>query len=324
MLKWLSRVVLGLLGAAAIVLVSSYIYFFVVLPDDLPVPELRIEKTPERVARGTYLATAVFGCAYCHSDRDWSLFGAPPKPGSIGQGGEVFGPEQGLSGMIVSPNITPYALGDWSDGEIYRAIVSGLHKDGYAFFPIMPFDVYLHLETEDVYSLIAWVRSLKPIVNDTPPRDPSLLMQFIGNIRAVPASPWKIDKSDPVKRGEYLAVIAGCRFCHTPANERQQALPGMRLAGGLGMPANGVKVYSANITPDKETGIGNWSERDFINRFKNFAGTRVAADAVGFQTQHAWTEYAQMSESDLADIYAYLMAQKPVRNSVDPLHGIQP
>ena len=324
MLKWLIRVVLGLLGAAAIAVVSSYVYFFVVLPRDLPPPDLDIELTPARVERGTYLATAVFGCAYCHSDRDWSLFGAPPKPGTIGQGGEVFDQSVGLSGMIVSPNITPYALADWTDGEIYRAIISGLHKEGYAFFPIMPFDVYLHLDPEDAYSLVAWVRSLEPIEHDTPPRDPSMFMQFIGNVRAIPADPWEIDRDDPVQRGEYLAVIAGCRFCHTPADARQQPLPGMRLAGGLGMQTNDRKTYSANITPDRETGIGTWTERDFINRFRNMRGAEVAVETMGWQTQHAWTEYSQMTESDLADIYAYLMAQPAVRNNVDTLHGMRP
>ena len=51
-----------------------------------------------------------------------------------------------MSGVLISPNITPAGIGDWSDGEVYRAIVNGLHKDGYSLFPIMPFDVYLHLE----------------------------------------------------------------------------------------------------------------------------------------------------------------------------------
>ena len=80
--------------------------------------------------------------------------------------------------------------------------------------------------------------------------------------------------TDPVQRGERMAVIAGCRFCHTPANERAQPLPGMRNAGGLGMPANGATIYSANITPDPDTGIGTWSEQDFIARFKAFEGAR--------------------------------------------------
>ena len=323
MLTWLRRIVLAVLGLSLVLVGGGYLYLFVILPRDLPVPDLAIELTPERVERGTYLATAVYGCAYCHSERDWTLYGGPPKPGTIGKGGERFDQSLGLSGMIVSPNITPYALGDWSDGEVYRAIVSGLHKDGYAFFPIMPFDVYLYLPEEDLYALVAWVRSLEPIAHDTPPRDPSLMMQFVGNIRALPADPWVIDDSDPVQRGERMAVIAGCRFCHTPADERAQALPGMTLAGGLGMVANGVTVYSANITPDIETGIGRWSEADFIRRFKSFEGLRISAETVGFQTQHAWTEYAQMTESDLADIYAYLMAQPAVSNRVDPLQGMQ-
>jgi len=324
MLKLLLQVILGLLGAAVIVTASSYIYFFLVLPRDLPAPELNVERTPERLARGEYLANAVLGCVYCHSDRDWTLFGAPPKPGTIGVGGQIFDQSLGLPGMVVAPNITPYHLRDWSDGELYRAIVNGLHKEGYAFFPIMPFDVYLHLETEDVYSIITYLRSLDSIANETPQRKPGSFMQLIGNIRALPADPWITDKSNPVARGKYLAVIAGCEFCHTPTDNHAQAIPGMRLAGGLGMPTAGVTVYSANITPDKLTGIGTWTRQGFIRRFKGFAGMRVAADSIGFNTQHAWTEYARMSPDDLGDIYSYLMAQPAVHNKIDPLEGSQP
>jgi len=320
MLKWLVRLIAVLAGVAVIGIGITWAYFFVVLPRDLPVPDIEIERTPERIARGEYLANAVFGCVYCHSERDWSLLGAPPKPGRIGAGGELFDESVGLSGMIVAPNITPYHLGDWSDGEIYRAIVNGLHKEGYAFFPIMPFDVYLHLNDEDIYSIIAYVRTLAPIEQDHPPRRPSMLMQLIANIRALPADPWDVDQNDPVSRGEYLARIAGCRFCHTPADERAQPLPGMWFAGGLSMPGpSGETAPSANITPDKETGIGNWTTERFIQRFKMYAGARIPVSEAGYQTQHAWTEYGQMTPADLADIYAYLMSQEPVRNDVDDL-----
>jgi mono/diheme cytochrome c family protein len=315
--------VIGFVVLAVLGIAGAYTWYFLVLPRDLPVPDIEIERTPERIAHGAYLANAVYGCIYCHSERDWELFGAPPKAGLIGVGGELFDQSVGLSGMIVSPNITPYALGDWSDGEIYRAIVNGLHKDGYAFFPIMPFDVYLHLPQEDIYSIIAYIRTLAPVASVTPERDPSLLMQYIGNVRALPADPWEIDEADPAQRGERMAVIAGCRFCHTPVDERAQALPGMRLAGGRGMVANGQTVYSSNITPDPETGIGSWTVEYFISRFKAFETNRYYADMVGYQTQHAWTEYAKMNESDLADIYAYLMAQEPVRNRVDPINGVR-
>jgi mono/diheme cytochrome c family protein len=317
------RLILKVLGALAVLMVlavaGAWLYFFVVLPRDVPVADLSVEVTPARIARGEYLATAVFGCMYCHSERDWSLFGGPPKPGTLGKGGEVFDETVGVSGRLVAANITPYGIGDWSDGEVYRAIVNGLHRDGYAMFPIMPYDVYLHLETEDVYSIIAYLRTLQPIEADHTGRRLSSIMQVIANTRILPADPWPVDKTDPVSRGEYIAVIAGCRFCHTPADERMQALPGMDFGGGLGMFANGRKVYSANISPDPETGIGRWSVEDFIARFKAYAGARIPVSDVGYQTQHAWTEYARLTESDLADIYAYLRAQAPVTNRVSPL-----
>jgi mono/diheme cytochrome c family protein len=317
-MKTLLKVIGWIVGLLVLAAGALYVYFLVILPPDLPVPDLTIERTPARVERGRYLASAVFGCMYCHSERDWDLFGGPPKPGMLGKGGERFDESSGLPGAVIAPNLTPYHLGDWSDGEIYRAIVSGLHKDGYAFFPVMPFDAYLHLETEDVYAIIAYLRTLEPIESGYTGRRLGLLMKFIANSRVKPADPWAVDRSNPVARGEYIVVIAGCRFCHTPANERMQPLEGMRFAGGLGMPTRSGKVYSANISPDKETGIGKWTVEDFIRRFKAYEGRQVPVSEVGYQTQHAWTEYARMSVADLADIYAYLMAQPPVLNRVTP------
>jgi mono/diheme cytochrome c family protein len=120
-----------------------------------------------------------------------------------------------------------------------------------------------------------------------------------------------------------MAVIQGCRFCHTTADERAQPLPGMTNAGGRKLIANGKPVYTSNITPDAETGIGAWTEAQFVARFKDYAGKAIPVSDVGYQTQHAWTEYAKMSERDLADIYAYLMAQPAVRQLVDPVKGIR-
>jgi mono/diheme cytochrome c family protein len=322
-MKLLLKVLAGLAGLLVAIAGGLYLWYFLVLPPDLPVPDLAVERTPERVARGEYLATAVFGCMYCHSERDWSLFGGPPKPGMLGKGGERFDESVGVSGLVIAPNITPHHLGNWSDGEIYRAIVSGLHKDGYAFFPVMPFDAYLWLETEDVHAIIAYLRSLPAIESEHTGRRLSPLMTFIANSRAKPAEPWAVDRSDPVARGEYIAVIGGCRFCHTPANERMQPYDDRRFGGGLGMPTRGRKVYSANISPDPETGIGRWSEADFIARFKAYENRPVTEAEVGHNTQHAWTEYARLTEADLADLYAYLMAQPPVRQKVTPLGGIE-
>lgn len=81
-----------------------------------PAPELAEAITPERLERGRYLAENVMACVGCHSQRDWTKFGGPIQPGSIGMGGELFDEAIGIPGRIHVRNITPAALGSWSDG----------------------------------------------------------------------------------------------------------------------------------------------------------------------------------------------------------------
>jgi len=79
-------------------------------------------------------------------------------------------------------------------------------------------------------------------------------------------------------------------------------------------------VRSANITPDEETGIGSWSETDFIVKFKYYdspeAMTLKVAD-VGYQSAMPWLMYAGMTERDLSAIYKFLRTVKPVKNHVE-------
>ncbi len=117
-----------------------------ILPKADPPPDIVIELTEERIEYGRYLANHVMLCMDCHAVRDFSLFGGPPIPESIGAGGERFGREMGLPGEFVTPNMTTAALGDWTDGEIFRAIVSGVSKEGKALFPLMPYPHYSQLD----------------------------------------------------------------------------------------------------------------------------------------------------------------------------------
>jgi hypothetical protein len=307
----------SIVGIAVLGIAGFLLYFLVVLPKDLPVPDLTVERTPERLERGEYLANDMLGCIYCHSERDYNYFGGPVIPGTLGKGGEVFDEKVSVSGYLVAQNITPYNLGDWSDGELYRAIVSGQHKDGYAMFPIMPFDAYRYLSDEEVYSIIAYVRSLKPIESDySGKRELSTIMTIIANSRVVPADPWDIDWNDQLQVGEYYARIGGCTFCHAGMDARMQPIPGMALSGGMGLPWQDKIIRAANISADPETGIGSWSEADFIQRFKAYQNKLIPVADVGFNSPMAWTEYADIRDADLAAIYAYLMAQPPVNNAV--------
>lgn len=314
--RLLLRLVAGIVALVALGVGAVLAWYLVVLPPDVPAPDLVVERTPERIARGEYLANAVFGCMYCHSQRDWTLFAGPIVPGTLGQGGEVFDQRQGLSGRLVAANLTPHHLGEWTDGEIYRAITSGLHRDGYAMFPLMPWDAYIWLKTEDAHAIVAYLRSLPPIASDFEPRAPSLLMRIIANSRVRPAEPWLVDESDPVSRGEYLAVVGGCRFCHTTpaprtlANLDHENLRGF-WGGGMVIAGHGRPMPAANISPDPVAGIGAWTVEQFIARFKAYAGARIPVGPDDPNTEHAWTEYARLSEADLADLYAYLRIQQP-------------
>jgi hypothetical protein len=96
-------------------------------------------------------------------------------------------------------------------------------------------------------------------------------------------------------------------------------MPEELLAGGHEFYLPGGVVRATNISSDKVTGIGNWTEAQFIARFRQFqgeAGRTIPLDESGNNTLMPWTMYADMSDADLAAIYAYLMASEPRGNAV--------
>ncbi|HMV91786.1 MAG TPA: cytochrome C, partial [Cyclobacteriaceae bacterium] len=127
--------------------------------------DLKIDYTAERIDRGKYLANNVAMCIDCHSTRDFTVFGGPLIPGTEGKGGEKFSKELGFPGDFYAANITPAAIGNWTDGELFRAITTGVSKDGHALFPVMPYLNFGKMDKEDIYSIIAYIRTLKPIEN---------------------------------------------------------------------------------------------------------------------------------------------------------------
>ncbi|HRH37735.1 MAG TPA: cytochrome C, partial [Flavobacteriales bacterium] len=155
--------ILKVLGVLLIIIVMvglvGYLYISNALPDVPLQADLKVDATPERIERGRYLANSVCVCMDCHSNRDWNRYAAPLKPGTFAGGGERFDRTMQFPGEFYSKNITPFALKDWSDAELYRAITSGVSKDGHPFFPVMPYPNYNKLATEDVHSLIAYLRS---------------------------------------------------------------------------------------------------------------------------------------------------------------------
>lgn len=289
------------------------------LPDVGPAPELTVEITPARVERGEYLANHVFLCMDCHARRDFSLFAGPPAHGTLGAGGEVFDQSMNFPGRFISRNITPHALGDWTDGEIFRAITSGVRKDGTAFFPVMPYKNYGQLDPEDIYAVIACLRTLDPIETVREESKPDFPMNFI--INTIPSKPemgkLPADKSS-LEYGRYMTIAAACNECHTKMQKGK--VIGEPYAGGFEFTIpNGAILRSANITPH-ETGIGRWTEEQFIARFKMYADSACVShqvDPTDFQTAMPWLMYAGMDSTDLAAIYRFLMTVPPVENIME-------
>ncbi len=291
------------------------------LPNVGAAPELKVEITPERIARGEYLAVDVMACMDCHSKRDWSIFGAPIAAGTFGGGGEKFGKEMGFPGTLYSRNITPYALGNWTDGEIFRAITSGVNKDGKAIFPMMGYLNYGKMDPEDVYSIIAYLRKLPPVKNEVPESELDFPLNFIVNTFPEKAALQSMpDKKDEVAYGGYLVSIANCLECHSKVNDKGERIAGTEFGGGRAFNfPNGIVVTSANISPDKATGIGDWSKEAFIQKFKQFSDSSYSLQKVGptdFNTPMPWFMYTGMDTSDLSAIYKYLRSVKEVNHTV--------
>src|SRR3990172_13191181 len=154
--------VLCLLLAAAVSLTIGWRPF--IGPRARPLSDRKIERTPERLARGQYLAENLLNCFDCHGQRDWTKHDPPAIPGTKGGGVHPF-PLEGLPGRVVPANISPdpeTGAGTWTDDQLARAIREGIGHDGRALFPFMSYPSYRHLLEEDLASLVAYIRSLPP------------------------------------------------------------------------------------------------------------------------------------------------------------------
>jgi len=118
------------------------------------------------------------------------------------------------------------------------------------------------------------------------------------NPTSVPAD---LAKADIVKRGEYLAKAADCMPCHTASG-------GAAYAGGLAFPLPFGTLYSTNITTDKDTGIGNYSDQDFLNAVQR----GIRKDGARLYPAMPYPSYALMTDADVLAIKAYLFSLSAV------------
>lgn len=284
-----------------------------------PQADNKEDSLKKAVERGNYLANHVAVCIDCHSKRDITKFSMPVIPGTEGGGaGFAFGKTEGVPGEITPPNITPFALKDWTDEEIVKAMTMGINKKGDTLFPMMPYHNYSRMAKTDVYSIVAYLRTLKSIDSTTPPRKLEVPLSMFGPLpdgnldkNSIP------DKTDKIKYGQYLTTIASCGDCHTPMGSQGPDFSKM-FSGGTVFDNPFFKVAVGNITPDSATGIGTWTEEAFVNKFKINSSDEVVNSNPGRNNSFMpWYMYGKMNEEDLKAIYAFLRTVKPINNKVE-------
>jgi hypothetical protein len=300
------------LGIPAALLAASGIaigIFQFAFPRKRPAPAIRIVATAARLARGRYLFWNVAICGNCHSGRDASRYGMPVVPGTIGQGGFAFDRRMGVPGVVYSANITSdrtTGIGGWSDGEILRAIREGISRDGRPLFPIMPYHDFRRMSDEDAFSVVAYLRSLRPVRHAVPPRrlhPPGSLFFRVAPrpVRGVVAGP---DATSP-GYGKYLTAIAGCGDCHTPRGRISQLDESRMFAGGWRMTGIWGSVVAPDITASPSTFLARATREEFVGRFKSFAAVAGNPPPAppGRNTVMPWLAYSGMTERDLGAIY---------------------
>lgn len=255
---------------------------------ELPAETITVEADPESIKNGKHLVQ-VF-CADCHGED---------------LGGSVF-LDDPMLGTVMAANLTNGEGGvgqAFTDLDFERAIRHGVGADGKGLW-IMPANDYAHFSDEDVADIIAYIRSVDPVNNE--PGESQLgaggrVLFMLGAVALLPAE--AIDHNQPhvetiepgvtVVYGEYLART--CTGCHGPD-----------YAGGPG-PAPG-DPQVANLTPDNATGLGSWTEADFIRAIRT--GTRP--DGTQLNPAMPWQSFSPMTDDELSAIWLFLESLPPV------------
>lgn len=316
--------VLKIVGYIVLVIVVAIAglltYVKLALPNVGDAENITIEYTPDRIERGRYLANNVSVCMDCHSSRNFTKFSGPVIDGTLGKGGDRFDQSIGMPGVFYSKNITPEGISRYTDGELFRLITSGVTKEGRPMFPLMPYPYYGRMDREDIYDIIAYVRSIPAIKNDVPDSKADFPVNFIIHTIPTKGTPQtRPSKEDKIEYGKYLTNASGCRECHTK-DKQGQIIEELAFSGGREFKfPDGSACRSANLTPDKETGIGSWTSELFVMKFKMYQDSTYQVPDVApgeFNTIMPWTMYAGMEREDLEAIFAYLQTLTPMKNSV--------
>jgi mono/diheme cytochrome c family protein len=307
------KIVLLALAAIVLLIVIFVVYVNVAgIPSyENKAPELSVAVTDARVEEGSRIAATL--CMGCHGSND----------GKLG-GGYMYDAVD--FGEIYSANITrhpEYGITDYTDGELAYLLRTGIKKDG-GFVPYMP--LFPKLSDEDLYSIIAFLHSDNPMVqpsdNQPPKPRPNMLAKMLSRtvMKPLPYPDHVIEapsRDDKVAYGRYLAVAKfDCFSCHSASFKTMNIMEPEQSEGFMG---GGNTLYdkemnvikSSNLTMDKETGLGDWSEEEFIKTL------RYGMKPDGSILKYPMTPRPMITDEEASDIWAYLQTVPKIHNKVE-------
>ena len=262
--------------------------------------------------KGLYLARAGL-CIVCHTDYENN-----GKPLAGGR------PMETPFGTLYSTNITPdreTGIGKWTDKDFLRAMRKGVRPDGAHLFPAFPYTAYTNMSDRDILALKAYLFSLKPVRWKNKPVEMNAPFRWrflLGSWKwmNLKGGPFQADSSQSAQwnRGAYLVqAVTHCAECHTQRDAFGGLKKDMLLAGTVEGPEGELAI---NITPDRETGVGDWSVDDIAELLKS--GLKPDSDDVqGLMQEIIEHGYKFMNKQDREAIAVYLRTVKSIRNKVE-------
>ncbi len=260
------------------------------------------------LARGEYLLK-ISGCTHCHT----------------AEGGEPLAGGRALEtpfGTFYTPNITAHptaGIGAWSAEDFQRALHQGLAPDGSDYYPAFPYTSYTLIRAEDAFAMHAYLMSLPA---STRPNREHELAWFLVSRLAATAWKWLFFDAGEIQqspgqneqwnRGAYIAEALGhCGECHTPRNLLGALQADLAYAGNAEGPEG---ELVPNITPHKDTGIGDWS-REGLEEFLKF-GELPSGDYTSGSMEAVIEGVRHLTPQDRDALIDYLRALPSIDNRV--------
>jgi mono/diheme cytochrome c family protein len=251
----------------------------------------------DAVRRGEYLARAA-DCMVCHTAP-----GAKPYAGGLAIPLPF--------GTLYTTNITPdkeTGIGDYSDQDFLNAVKHGIRRDGARLYPVMTYTSFGYMTDADALAIKAYLFSVPPVHAANRPNTLtfpfnqrwsmnawSLLFDTSGSFRPNPS------QSPEWNRGAYLAeALAHCGECHTPRNFALALDNGRKFAGAVA-----AGWYAFNITSDKGSGIGGWSD-DELTAYLSSGHASGRGTAAGPMGEAVDQSFSQLPPSEIHALVAYL------------------